>query len=1022
EGPLEVTVLERALQEIIQRHEILRTTFPTVHDEVVQRIRATGTLAFEITDVSSASRSEQDAALAGIVTRERSRAFQLAAGPLLRITLLRRSPVESVLLIAAHHIILDGWSIGIFRNELLALYEAFRAGMSSPLPPLPIQYADYALWQMTDVQRHRHRAQLAYWKQQLAGLPPVLDLNVTKPRPQTSVHPGGRKYFLIPASLTVALKDLSRRTDATLFMTLLAAFQILLHRYSQRGDIPVGVSIANRNQPELEGLIGYFLNTVVMRGTVTPEMTVSSLIRAVGKVALAAYENHDVPFQSVVDALQPERATHYHPLFQVAFNLQNTPKAPEAGSGLRITPEAVGELTAKFDLILWLEETSEQELRGYLEYEANLFPSVTAERMTGHLRALLEGMVATPEAHVGTLPLLTSLERRQMLVDWNSTPQMPGLAQRTIQALIESQAHATPNAPALVCGARRLSYKEMNQQANRLARQLAQNGVGPGSVTGVYAEFSLEMMLALLAALKVGSAYLPLDPSYPPTRIAQVLQDARPTVVLADRKQLSRVGAPGTRVLPIEDLLEAAAVHESTDLTVEVDEDLPAYVIYTSGSTGQPKGVVVTHRNLVHSTVARWHTYPDDPSCFLLLSSISFDSSVAGIYWALTRGGQLVLPEQGRVQDPDYLLELIGRHQVSHLLAIPALYGELLAAGKEPAVKSLRSVIVAGDVCPPELVKRHMHCLPQVRLFNEYGPTEATVWATVHSCAAVDAEDVVPVGRAIPFVEVFVLDESFQPVPIGVPGEIFIAGPTVARGYLHRDALTQEKFLDITLHDVGRRRVYRTGDLARWRDDGVLQIVGRTDQQVKIRGYRIELGDVEAALLAHPRVREAVAAVQSVDGGDRRLVAFMTCAPEGEPDAGELRALLESRLPAYAIPTSIQRMEALPRLPNGKVDRSRLRVDQAASSPPTSGTAQEQWTPLELAIAEIWKSVLKIDSVGRNDDFFKIGGDSLTMIRVYNKVRELVKTNTPIVELFKHPTPSSLARLLSADETTFGVV
>jgi amino acid adenylation domain-containing protein len=1021
EGSLDVEVFEHALREIIQRHEILRTTFPTVEDEAVQRISAMGTLALEITDVSALSRVEQEAALANAVSRERARPFDLATGPLFRVALLRRSLVESVLLIAAHHIILDGWSIGIFRNELLALYDAFAAGTSSPLPALPVQYADYALWQKTDVQRHRHRAQLAYWQQQLAGLPPVLDLRVTNPRPQTPAQRGGRHYFRLTAPLTTALKELARREDATLFMTLLAGFQILLHRYSQQADIAVGVPIANRNQPELEGLIGYFLNTVVMRGTVTPDMTVRSLIQALGKVALAAYEHQEVPFQAVVDALQPERATHYHPLFQVAFNLQNTPKAPDSGFALRITPAEVADLTAKFDLILWLEEAAD-ELRGYWEYSADLFQAATLGRMTEHLRALLESMAAAPEARIGALPLLTALERQQMLVDWNHSWQVWPPAQSSIHALIEAQVEATPGAPAVVYGGESLSYEELNQRANRLARQLAQNGVGAGSLVGVYAECSLQMMVALLAVLKAGGAYLPLDPSYPPMRIAQVLGDARPAVVLADRKLVSRVNSADRRVLAIEDTLEAASVQESTNLPGKSDDELPVYVIYTSGSTGEPKGVVVTHRNLTHSTAARWHVYPDDPSRFLLLSSISFDSSAADIYWTLTRGGLLVLPEQGRVQDLEHLLELIQRHQVSHLLAIPALYGELLALDRESALQSLRTVIVAGDACPPALVKRHARCLPQVQLFNEYGPTEATVWTTVHRCVAADTDTVVPVGRPIPFAEVFVLDGSLQPVPVGVPGEIFIAGAGVARGYLHRDTLTAEKFLDIVLEGVGRRRVYRTGDLARWRDDGTLQILGRTDHQVKIRGYRIELGDVEAALLAHPQVREAVATVHVHDTDDRRLVAFITCAPAGEPDAEELRTLLEGRLPAYAVPTVIRRVEALPRLPNGKIDRSRLRMDAPAASRPATGTAEDQWTPLELAIADIWKSVLKIDSVGRHDDFFKIGGDSLTMIRVYNKVREIVRTNTPIVDLFKHPTPSALAQLLGGGETTFGVI
>lgn len=1002
-GLVDVAVLERALLEIAQRHAILRTTFPTVGAEAVQRISPTASLDLVRIDLRQRSPQQQDSDIAGEAARLHGTRFDLAAGPLLRMVFMACSEHESVLLVAAHHIVLDGWSIGIFRNELTTLYSAFRDGAASPLPALPLQYADYAIWQRQEA--GRHEKQLSYWKQQLADVPPVLDLSVAKPRPATPGKQGGRHYFALPAELSARLKGAALKEDVTLFMFLLAGFQILLHRYSQQSVIAVGSATANRNHPDLEGLIGYFLNTLVMRADFSADMSVAQFVRTTAQTAIAAYEHQEVPFQAVVDALQPERSANHHPLFQIAFNLQNTPKGGNDQAGLQLVAEQLDLVSAKFDLILWMEETADG-LRGYWEYSADLFDVATLERMTGHLATILAAMAETPSARLSALPILSAAERQQILVDWNRSDAAAPPAQG-IHRLIEAQALRTPDAPAVAYEGQRLSYGELNKRANTVAHYLRGQGLLAGDLVGLYLDRSPDMIVGLLAVLKAGGAYVPLDPHYPAARSAQVLDDAGPAMVLTRKRYASALPAGAARVVSIEDARASGLDGANHPDTGAEDGDALAYVIYTSGSTGIPKGVAISHSNLLHSTAARTHVYPHNPASFLLLSSIAFDSSAAGIYWTLTTGGMLVIPAEDRIQDTAYLHDAIEMNAVSHLLAIPGFYAEVLRHAQPAQLRSLTSVIVAGEACPPSIVMAHFDQLPKVSLFNEYGPTEATVWATSYQCGASAEQALVPVGRPIPFTQAYILDPHRRPVPAGVAGELYIGGKGVSRGYLRRDELNANSFVDVAISADRTERLYRTGDLARWRHDGLIDVLGRTDQQVKLRGYRIELGDIESALLAHPDVAHAMAALAPGAAGEKRLVAFVTAAAAGQPRIDALYAQLAETLPAHAVPSSITLVDELPTLPNGKLDRSRL---PAAAQPADLPLAL---TPLEQSIAEVWQQILKVEKVGPEDDFFKIGGDSLLMIRVYNRLREVIGFTLPIVEMFKHPTPRQLAELIA---------
>jgi amino acid adenylation domain-containing protein len=774
-------------------------------------------------------------------------------------------------------------------------------------------------------------------------------------------------------------------------MTLLAAFSTLLYRYSGQRDILVGTPIANRNRAETESLIGFFVNTLIFRTRLSEQVTFRELLGQVREVALEAYAHQDLPFEKLVEELQPERNLSHSPVFQVMFDLQNAPMNDLELHGLRLTPLPFDSLMAKFDLVMTVGET-DGRLSGQLEYNTDLFDAATIERLGRHLERLLEAAVSKPDEQVSRLQLLSDDEQQQILFEWNDT-RVENEPAHCIHELFEQQAAAKPEAVAILFKDERLTYRELNERANRLAHHLRRLGTGPESLVGVCLERSAEAIVAILGILKAGGAYLPLDPSHPRERLSRILTDAGAQIVITPEYLERNADEIETQI--------------NADFKTTINSENLAYVIYTSGSTGTPKGVLVSHRNLVHSMLARFRYYQEPLDSFLLLSPFAFDSSVAGLFWTLCQGGALIIPEEDSHQDPAYLAELIAQHSVSHLLGLPALYELILRHGGPEQLSSLRTVIVAGESCPPELVKRHAETLPHAVLFNEYGPTEATVWSSVHGCDWSTDQRSVSIGRPVANTQIYVLDSQLQPAPVGVTGEVYIGGDGVARGYLNHPDQTAARFVP---HPFGAKpgaRLYRTGDLARFLANGNIEYAGRNDFQVKIRGYRIELGEIELALAQHPHVKDAVVLVS------KRLMAYVVLNEGKTATAKQLKEFLSERLPEYMLPSSFVVLDALPLTTTGKVDRNAL-PDQIGVE--TEETYLAPRTALEQVLAGIFSEVLSRERVDINDSFFDLGGHSLLATQVLSRVREAFQLNLPLRKLFKAPSVAGLAASILEDE------
>ena len=990
-GALNVSVLQRSITEILRRHEALRTTFAVIDDRPVQVINKSAVFKLPVHDLQELDESQRQLRVSAWAEESARQRFDLTTGPLLRADLLRFGEIEHVLLLTIHHIISDGWSVGVFVRELAALYEAYAAGRPSPLQELSIQYADFAGWQRSWLQGERLEEQLSYWRAQLADVPPLLELPTDRPRPPVQSYRGAHETLLLSESLSRSLKELSRREGATLFMTLLAAFATLLYRYSGQRDILVGTPIANRNRAETEGLIGFFVNTLIFRTRLSEQMTFRELLGQVRELALEAYAHQDLPFEKLVEELQPERSLSHAPVFQVMLDLQNAPMHDLELHGLRLTPLPFDSLMAKFDLVMTVGET-DGRLSGQLEYNTDLFDAATIERLGRHLERLLEAAVSKPDEQVSRLQLLSDDEQQQILFEWNDT-RVENEPARCIHELFEQHAAAKPESVAVLLKDERLTYRELNERANRLAHHLRRLGTGPESLVGVCLERSTEAIVAILGILKAGGAYLPLDPFHPRERLSRMLTDAGAQIVITPEY--------------LERNADEIATQINADFKTTINGENLAYVIYTSGSTGTPKGVLVSHRNLVHSLLARFRYYQEPLDSFLLLSPFAFDSSVAGLFWTLCQGGTLIIPEEDSHQDPAYLAELIAQRSVSHLLGLPALYELILRHGGPEQLSSLRTVIVAGESCPPELVKRHVETLPHAVLFNEYGPTEATVWSSVHGCDWSTDQRSVSIGRPVANTQIYVLDSQLQPAPVGVTGEVYIGGDGVARGYLNHPGQTAARFVP---HPFGAKpgaRLYRTGDLARFLANGNIEYAGRNDFQVKIRGYRIELGEIEHALAQHPHVKDAVVLLS------KRLMAYVVLNEGKTATAKQLKEFLSERLPEYMLPSSFVVLDALPLTTTGKVDRNAL-PDQIGVE--TEETYLAPRTALEQVLAGIFSEVLSRERVGINDSFFDLGGHSLLATQVLSRVRDAFQLELPLRKLFKAPSVAGLAASILEDE------
>jgi aspartate racemase len=1001
-GRLHVSALEQSLNEIVQRHESLRTTFAIVDGQPAQLIAPALTLSLPLTDLTHLSDSEQEYVALNLMTEASRRPFDLEQGPLLRANLVRLNEQVHLFLLTMHHITSDGWSMSVFEQELVSLYTAFITRQPSPLPELPIQYADFAIWQREWLQGPVLEEQLTYWRQQLDGSSPVLELPTDHPRPPIQTFEGARQTLILPPPLVEALKSFSREEGVTLFMTLLAGFQTLLYRYTGQEDISIGSPIANRNRTEIEGLIGLFINTLVLRTGLSGNPTFRELLKRVREVALGAYAHQDLPFEQLIEALQPERNQAYTPLFQILFVLQNTPKSTFELPGLTLHPVEIDNKTAKFDLSLYIWE-DEAGLTGYFEYNTDLFDATTITRMAGHFQTLLAGLVTNPDQPVATSPLLTEAERQQIVLEWNKTkvdyPHTESLVQ-----LLETQVERSPEATAFIYAGQTLSYRELNARANQMAHYLQKLGVGPEVLVGICAERSLDMVIGLLGILKAGGAYVPLDPAYPKDRLAFMLNDAQVAVLLTQQPLLNLLPPLQTQLVCLDRDWPLIAQQPQTNPTNQASADNLAYVIYTSGSTGQPKGVQIPHAALLNF-LASMHHQPglNSHDTLLAVTTLSFDIAGLELFLPLSVGARVVLVSHDVAADGTQLASQLAHSGATVMQATPATWRLLLETGWS-GQKQLK-ILCGGEALPRDLADQLLQRVASV--WNMYGPTETTIWSAAYPLEPQD--DFVPIGGPIANTQLYLLDPHLQLVPVGIPGELYIGGAGLARGYLNRPDLTAEKFIpDPFSPQQPNARLYRTGDLARYLPDGRLEFLGRLDHQVKIRGFRIELGEIETILNQHPTVQTAVVVAQAAE---QRLVAYLLTQSGQTPSIRELRSYLAERLPDYMLPSVFVPLETLPLTPNGKVDRRALPVPDT-----TPSAARESYTPprnpTEAAIAAIWTEILGLQQVSIHDDFFELGGHSLIAVRLFAKIKKTFAVDLSLATLFQVPTIAQFAELL----------
>ena len=1017
---LDLAALRRAFQALSDRHASLRTTFKVSHGEPLQRIHPPAEISFEAKDASLWS----DELLNAHLVKEAHRPFNLESGPLFRVTVFTRTPQEHVLLVAVHHIVSDLWSLAVILNELGALYSAEKNGVAASLPDCALQYTDYVQWESQMLTGQEGERLLSYWRNQLDGVSPVTNLPTDHPRPKVQTYHGAAKTFQLDAEQTRRLKALSSESGATLFMTLLAAFQVLIHRYTGQDDLLVGSPTAGRDRADMAGLIGYLVNPVGLRADFSEAPTFRQFLGQVRQTVIGALNHSRYPFPLLVKQLQLERDTSRSPLFQVFFVLQKSQLHNETGitslalgeAGARIQ---IGELemesmsleqrAAQFDLSLVMTEIA-GALRGSLEYNTDLFTGPTIEWMISHFQVLVNEIVASPDDRVADLQLLTPAEQETILTNWNDTATHYGEVE-SLHQLFESQAERTPQATALVYEDHRLTYRELNQKANQLAHGLRSLGVGADACVGVLMERSLEMVVGLLGILKAGGAYLPLEPQYPHERLSFMMSDAGVKIVLTQRRFADNVEAVTLRTCCLDDDWGAIATENTQNPPVKTCGDHLAYVIYTSGSTGKPKGAMNTHRGIVNRLCWMQAAYElTDADRVLQKTPFTFDVSVWEFFWPLITGARLVLARPGGHQDSAYLASLISAEQITTLHFVPSMLQVFLDAPKLAECRSIKRVICSGEALSAEL-RDHFFARLGAELHNLYGPTEAAVDVTFWACEPESQQPRVPIGRPIANIQIYILDKAGQPVPVGVMGGLFIAGVGLARGYLNRPDMTAEKFTPNPFAHEPGERMYATGDLARFLPDGAIEFLGRADSQVKIRGFRIEMGEVERALAAHPAVREVVVVAREIRANDQSLVAYLS-PQNSDLSANQLRQYLHAKLPEYMIPSAYVLLEKLPLSPNGKIDRralpapeyTRNQLEQAYVGPRNQD---------EAALVAIFCELLAVDKIGIHDNFFDLGGHSLLATQALSRILDLFKVELPLRRLFESPTAAGLAEVIA---------
>jgi amino acid adenylation domain-containing protein len=1012
-GPLNLAGLKQAFSEIMRRHEVLRTTFAIVAGQPVQVVSPTFDSLLPTIDLQGLNHTEQEACTLKLATQHAMAPFDLSRGPLLRTSLLRINEQEHILLAAMHHIVSDGWSLGLLIREVATLYEVFSQGQSSALPELAIQYSDFARWQRDWLAGERLEEKLKYWKQQLAEAP-MLALPTDRSRPSVQSFEGARCSLVLSESLSAALKELSRQTGATLFMTMLAGFHTLLHRYSQQARILTGIPVANRTA-ETEPLIGFFVNTLVLSSDFADDPSFVTHLERLRRQALAAYTHQDLPFELLVDELQLARDLSYNPLFQVMFIWDEAEWNELELAGLEVNSVVVENPSSQFDLTLTVAESAGQ-LRCAMQYSTALFAEAGISRMLAHYEELLRSVVREPQQRVSRLSLLSGGERQQLLREWNETA-VEYEAGVTLSQLFERQVKRDGAAVAVVSGEREVTYGELDERANRVARHLRELGVGAEGRVGLLLERGIDMVVGLLGIIKAGAAYVPLDASYPQARLEYMLKDAAVSVVLTERRwqrlasEVAEAAGSVQTVLSMDDAwAEGSKLGSGANLRVTVDSENLAYIIYTSGSTGQPKGVMNTHHGICNRLLWMQDAYQLTVNDRILQKTpFSFDVSVWEFFWPLLTGARLVMAEPGGHQSPAYLRRIIEQEQITVMHFVPAMLQVFL---EEPGLErctSLRKVMCSGEALSFELQERFFARLG-AELHNLYGPTEAAVDVTYWACEQVSGRNVVPIGKPIANTQIYILDRNYEPVPVGVAGELHIAGVGLARGYHRQPGLTAKKFVANPFSREPGARLYKTGDLARYLADGSIEFLGRIDQQVKLRGFRIELGEIEAVLRQHAGVRETVVIDRELKKRERQLVAYVVGQTETPPTAGELRDHVRGNLPEHMVPSAFVFLPALPLSPSGKIDRRALPLPD--KEPGEVRLPSAPFTELERAISTVWQDVLQLDQAGVHDNFFDIGGHSLLMVQVQRKLAETIKQDIQLVDLFKYPTINSLAKHL----------
>jgi amino acid adenylation domain-containing protein len=1015
-GALDIAALRSALGELAARHDSLRTRFAAVDGAPVQEVLPHVEIPLAVDDLCAQLTDRREALASEAACAAAERPFDMQVAPLLRVHLFRLAATEHLLLVVMHHAITDGWSTGIFWKELAALYAARVSGTDANLPALPIQYADYAVWQRQWLSGERLAGEVGYWREALAGMP-VLELPADRVRPVVASFRGERVEFELPVALVGQLKGLARRERATLFMVLLAGFEVLLWRYSGQEDFGVGVPIAGRTRPELEGLIGFFVNTLVMRARLEGQPSFKEHLARVRQAALGAYEHQELPFDKLVEELNPPRDLSRNPLFEVSFAMQNVPRQrPQLGE-LLLEQKPLARAASKFDLLLVAEEDA-GALRCSFQYATDLFDRDRIERMAGHYRVLLEAVVADPECSVAHLPLLTEAERQQLLVQWNDTArEYP--RDRCVHQLVEEQVQRSPQAVAVVFGEQRLTYRQLDERANRLAHRLRQLGVGPEVLVAVCLERSPELVVGLLGILKAGGAYVPLDPGLPNERLAYMLKDSGVRLVVTQEQLVSRLLSCAQEVRFVTAECSGEDAGCIAPMPGEATAENLAYVIYTSGSTGKPKGVCIEHREVVNYLSWAAQAYrARGGSAAAVFTSIAFDLTITSVFVPLIRGGAVHL--LSGVEETTSIVSTIRSSGLAYGLLkltpthLPFLQ-EQLTGSHEHALADV--FVVGGEQLQAESIAFWRDSAPTTLIFNEYGPTETVVGCCVYAVSSqTPRRGPIPIGKPIANTRLYILDPFDGLAPVGVTGALHIAGDGVGRGYWNRPELTAERFVPDPFAAKPGGRMYRTGDLARYLPDGNIEFLGRRDSQVKLRGFRIELGEIESTICEHPDVREAVVLLCGTDDADKRLVAYLCPYQDKLLDIGAVSAWVRDRLPAYMVPSVWMAMARLPLTPNGKVDRTALPEPEGRTA---SGTPQPVIAPrneAERMLARLWADVLRLDAarVGVDQDFFELGGNSLLAMQLLSRVRSLLGVTVAPRTVFDEPTIAGLARAIAA--------